>query len=262
MLPLVSAGKSATNKPWRVMIVDDHEIFRHGLRNILIGIDGFDVVAEASRCSDVLKHATKMPIDLVLMDSSLPDAVGIEAIQRLRELTPPPQVVLLSTAIDDGVLLDAILAGASGYLTKDLPKKDVVNALQSLQRGELALLPPVAANVIRLLMKRCMNLEKTLATERQSTKEKVSLSPSKRSSKTESPSTLLSPLALHRLTSREYKVFQLLCQGLSNKEIAARFSISPYTVGKHVRQILRKLGAVNRTQAVSYASFEGGKPDR
>ena len=261
MLPLVSAGKSAANKPWRVMIVDDHEIFRHGLRNILIDIDGFDVVAEASRCSDVLKHATRMPIDLVLMDSSLPDAVGIEAIQRLKELTPPPHVVLLSTAIDDSVLLDAILAGASGYLTKDLPKKDVVNALQSLRRGELALLPPVAANVIRLLMKRCIHLEKTLATEPQSTKQKVSLSP-KRSSKVESPSTLLSPLALHRLTSREYKVFQLLCQGLSNKEIAARFSISPYTVGKHVRQILRKLGAVNRTQAVLYASFEGGKSDQ
>lgn len=261
MLPLVNAGNSAANKPWRVMIVDDHEIFRHGLRNILIDIDGFDVVAEASRCSDVLKHATRMPVDLVLMDSSLPDAVGIEAIQRLKELTPPPQVVLLSTAIDDSVLLDAILAGASGYLTKDLPKKDVINALQSLQQGELALLPPVAANVIRLLMKRCIHLEKTLATEQQSTKEKVSLSP-KRSSKVESPSTLLSPLALHRLTSREYKVFQLLCQGLSNKEIAARFSISPYTVGKHVRQILRKLGAVNRTQAVLYASFEGEKSDQ
>src|SRR2546426_4977764 len=140
MLPLVSTEKSATNKPWRVMIVDDHEIFRHGLRNILIGIDGFDVVAEASRCSDVLKHATKMPIDLVLMDSSLPDAVGIESIQRLRELTPPPQVVLLSTAIDDSVLLDAILAGASGYLTKNLPKKGDANAFPRCERGELRLL--------------------------------------------------------------------------------------------------------------------------
>ena len=77
MLPLVSAGKSASNKPWRVMIVDDHEIFRQGLRNILIGIDGFDVVAEASTCSDVLKHATRVHIDLVLMDSSLPYADGI-----------------------------------------------------------------------------------------------------------------------------------------------------------------------------------------
>src|SRR2546421_8257229 len=129
MRPLLNVGKSATNKPWRVMIVDHHEIFRHGLRNILIDIDGFDVVAEASRCSDVLKHATRMPIDLVLMDSSLPDAVGIEAIQRLKELTPPPQVVLLSTTIDDSVLLDAILAGARGYLPKKLSKKEVFKAL-------------------------------------------------------------------------------------------------------------------------------------
>src|SRR2546421_10172049 len=104
MRPLLNVGKSATNKPWRVMIVDHHEIFRHGLRNILIDIDGFDVVAEASRWSDVLKHATRMPIDLVLMDSSLPDAAGIEAIQRLRELTPPTQIDYISTAIDHGVL--------------------------------------------------------------------------------------------------------------------------------------------------------------
>jgi len=257
MRPLLNVGKSATNKPCRVIIVDDHEIFRQGLRNILIDIDGFDVVAEASRCSDVLKHATSVPIDLVLMDSSLPDADGIEAIQLLRDLIPSPQVVLLSSIIDDDALLEAILAGASGYLTKDLPKKDLINALQNLQRGELALLPSVAAKVIRLLVKRCNNLEKAQVIDRQSTKSTISLPSSKISAKTKSSSTFFSPSALDRLTSREYKVYQLLCQGLSNKEIAARFSISHYTVGKHVRQILRKLGAANRTQAVSYASFEG-----
>src|SRR3989440_12233174 len=99
MRPLLNAGESATNKPWRVMIVDDHEIFRQGLRNILIDIDGFEVVAEASRCSDILEYATRVPIDLVLMDSSLPDAEAIEAIQLLRDLIPSPQVVLLSYMI-------------------------------------------------------------------------------------------------------------------------------------------------------------------
>ena len=260
MWPPLNVGESTTNKPWRVMIVDDHEIFRQGLRNILIDIDGFDVVAEASRCSDVLKHATSVPIDLVLMDSSLPDADGIQAIQLLRDLIPSPRVVLLSSIIEDDALLEAILSGVSGYLTKDLPKKDVINALQSLQRGELALLPSVAAKIIHLLVKRCLNLEKAPAKDRQSTESAISLPSSKISAKTKSSSTFFSPSALHKLTSQEYKVFQLLCQGLSNKEIAARFSISHYTVGKHVRQILRKLGAANRTQAVSYASFEG-QPD-
>src|SRR2546423_779759 len=137
MWPPLNVGESTTNKPWRVMIVDDHEIFRQGLRNILIDIDGLDVVAEASRCSDILEYATSVPIDLVLMDSSLPDAEAIEAIQLLRNLIPSPQVVLLSSKIDDDALLEAILSGVSGYLTKDLPKKDVINALQSLQRGEL-----------------------------------------------------------------------------------------------------------------------------
>ena len=258
MRPLLNAGESATNKPWRVMIVDDHEIFRQGLRNILIDIDGFDVVAEASRCSDVLKHATKVPIDLVLMDSSWPDADGIQAIQLLRDLIPSPQVVLLSSIIEDDALLEAISAGASGYLTKDLPAKDVINALQGLHRGELALQPSVATNIIHLLVERCTNLEKALAMHRQTnTKSTISLPSSKISAKTKSSSTFFSPSALDRLTSREYKVYQLLCQGLSNKEIAARFSISHYTVGKHVQQILRKLGAANRTQAVSYATFEG-----
>src|SRR2546423_7676896 len=119
-------------KPLRVMIVDDHEIFRHGLRNILIEVDGFDVVAEASNCSDVLKQMAMMPIDLVLMGSSLPDAPAIEAIQLLRTVASPPQVVVFSTKMDEDELLDAILAGGSGYLTKDLLAKDVINALQSL----------------------------------------------------------------------------------------------------------------------------------
>ena len=241
------------------MIVDDHEIFRHGLRNILIDIDGFDVVAEASRCSDVLKHATRMPIDLVLMDSSLPDAVGIEAIQRLKELTPPPQVVLLSTAIDDSALLDAILAGASGYLTKDLLAKDVINALQSLQGGELALLSSTATTVIRRLVKKCNDVETASRTHLPNTRSTAGLPSSNISSKSASKSSSInfSDFALNKLTRQEYKVFQLLRQGLSNKQIATKLSISPYTVGKHVQQILRKLGVLNRTQAVSYASSEG-----
>src|SRR6266516_4219703 len=109
MLPLLSVEKSVTNSPLRVMIVDDQEIFRRGLRNLLNDVEGFDVVAEASSCSDVLKHTAKMPIDVALIDSSLPDAGGIEVIQLFRDLTPPPQVVILSTVVDDDMLLDAIL---------------------------------------------------------------------------------------------------------------------------------------------------------
>ncbi len=264
MLPLLNVEKSVTNSSLRVMIVDDQEIFRHGLRNLLNDVDGFDVVAEASSCSDVLKNTVKMPIDVALIDSSLPEAHGIGAIQLFRHLTPTPQVVILSTVVDDDTLLDAILAGASGYLTKDLPAKDVINALQGLQRGELAISALAAANVIRRLVKRYNDVETALRTHLQSIIPTNSLARSNISSAPASASNGSSDnffnSALNRLTQQEYKILQLMRQGLSNKQIATRISISPYTVAKHVQHILRKLEATNRTQAVSYTSF-GGHPD-
>lgn len=258
MVTFLGVEEAFAGKPLRVMITSIHEIFRHGLRNILINVDGFDVVAEASNCSEMLKQAARMPIDVVLMGSSLPDAGAIEAIQLLRTLAQPPQVVLFSTQMDEDELLEALWAGASGYLTKDLPAKDIINALQSMQRGELALLPPTATTVIRRLMKKYKDGETASETRLPNSRPapaSVTTISSKSPSKASSIS--LSDFALNKLTKQEYKVFQLMCQGLSNKQIATRLSISPYTVGKHVQQILRKLGVLNRTQAVSYASSEG-----
>src|SRR2546423_6784291 len=160
MVTILDVEGAFAGKSLRVMITNVHEIFRHGLRNILIDVDGFEVVAEASNCNEMLKQAARMPIDVVLMGSSLPDAGTIDAIQRLRNLVPPPHVVLFSPTMDEDELLDALLAGASGYLTKDLPAKDVINALQNLQRGEIALLPSTATTVICPLLKKCNEAEK------------------------------------------------------------------------------------------------------
>ena len=258
MVTILDVEGAFAGKSLRVMITSVHEIFRHGLRNILIDVDGFEVVAEASNCSEMLKQAARMDIDMVLMGSSLPDAGAIDAIQRLRNLVPPPHVVLFSPTMDEDELLDALLAGASGYLTNDLPAKDVINALQSLQGGELALLPWTATTVIRRLVKKCKDVETTSKTRLPNARPAAASSPtisSKSASKTSSIN--LSDFALKKLTRQEYKVFQLMHQGLSNKQIATKLSISPYTVGKHVQQILRKLGALNRTQAVLYALSEG-----
>ena len=257
MVTILDVEGAFAGKSLRVMITSVHEIFRHGLRNILIDVDGFEVVAEASNCSEMLKQAARMQIDVVLMGSSLPDAGAIEAIQHLRNLDSPPQVVLFSSTMDEEELLDALLAGASGYLTKDLPAKDVINALQSLQGGELALLPRTATTVIRRLVKKCKDVETTSKTRLPNARPAVaSLSTISSKSASKTSSINFSDFALKKLTRQEYKVFQLMHQGLSNKQIATKLSISPYTVGKHVQQILRKLGALNRTQAVLYALSE------
>jgi two-component system, NarL family, response regulator DevR len=242
----------------RVMIVDHHEIFRHGLRDLVNDIDSFRVVAEAGSCQDALAQMERTTIDLMLLDLRLPDFDGIEVILHLQEFVPPPQVILLSETIDSDVLLDAMLAGASGYLAKDTPASDIIKALQGFQRGELAMQPTVTADAVHLLVRQCRQIEAKLFNYIKNHKRAF-----------DTPSTVVQlnggsvPTGsansfLELLTPQEEKVFQLMRKGLSNKQIAAHLSISPFTVGKHVQNILRKLGVVNRTQAVSFTAFEGG----
>lgn len=251
--------KSSIHSTLRVMIVDDHEIFRHGLRNVLNNIDGFHVVAEAGTCQEALVQMEITPIDLVLLDLSLPDFDGIEALLHLQESASPPQVIILSETIDNDILLEAMLAGASGYLTKDTSSRNITKTLQGFQRGELAMLPTVAANVVRLLTQQCRHIEAELFNYIRNHTGKFDTSPTVTSSNGGSASTASVNSFLEVLTPQEDKVFQLMRKGLSNKQIAAQLFISPYTVGKHVQNILHKLGVVNRTQAASYTSFEGGR---
>jgi DNA-binding NarL/FixJ family response regulator len=246
-------GSFLPEEPLRVLIVDDHEIFRHGLRDLINSIEGFQVVAEANSCKDALALAEERHIDLVMLDMYLPDGDGIEVTRQLRQqVTPPPRVIILSAIIYDDTLLGAILAGAHGYLTKEMPASDIVKALKGFQRGELALLPAVTTNLVKLLVKRQSEVEAELSTHNS-----PELAPSQ---KDELNSVVASSnSATSVLTPQETNVFQLLRYGHSNKQIASKLAISPYTVGKHVQNILRKLGVTNRTQAVSYTSFEGGE---
>jgi DNA-binding NarL/FixJ family response regulator len=247
-------GSFLPEEPLRVLIVDDHEIFRHGLRDLIDSIEGFQVVAEANSCRDALALAEERHIDLVMLDMYLPDGDGIEVTRRLRQqVTPPPRVIILSAIIYDDTLLGAILAGAHGYLTKEMPASAIVKALKGFQRGELALLPAVTANLVELLVKRHSEVEAEL-----SPRHGPELAPSQKG-ELNSVVVASSNSATSVLTPQETNVFQLLRYGHSNKQIASKLAISPYTVGKHVQNILRKLGVTNRTQAVSYTSFEGGE---
>jgi DNA-binding NarL/FixJ family response regulator len=242
---------SLPDQPLRVLIVDDHEIFRHGLRDLINSIEGFQVVAEAGSCKNALELAEQRPIDLVVLDMYLPDGDGIEVTRQLRQqITPPPRVIILSAVIYDDTLVDAILAGAQGYLTKDMPASDIVNALKGFQRGELALLPTVVTNLVQMLVQKYSEAEAELSTQMHNSIIKIDIPVSQKEE--------LQNTAMRILTPQEAKVFQHLRHGNSNKQIASQLAISPYTVGKHVQNILHKLGVANRTQAASYTSFEGG----
>lgn len=259
-------GNLQRDLPLKVMIVDDHEIFRHGLRDLINGIQGFKVVAEATSTMQALSLVRSIPIDLVFMDLSLRGENGLDATLQLKQSVSPPFVIILSATMTNDTLMDAILAGADGYLTKDIPATDIVNLLRGFQQGALAILPAVAADVIHMLVKkcndltwRCDNLEAELILNDLRESKRVEIPAPTMLQTGQSSAKGLSFPAPPSLTPQEEKVFQLMRLGHSNKHIAAQLSISHFTVGKHVQNILRKLRAKNRTQAVSHTSFEGGE---
>lgn len=252
-------GNIPVQQPVHVMLVDDHEILRHGLRNIINTTRGFTVTAEASTCRDALFQIQQTAIDLVFLDLLLPDGNGIELVRLLRHYSTPLHIIVLSATINDDLLLEAMLAGASGYLTKDVPATELARLLEGFSQGELVLTSPVASRLIHLLIQKChfYGLSQAAGTN----EARVSTLAARRS-QDPAPADLsgereTSPLSL--LTAQEDKIFQLMRLGLSNKQIASRLSISRFTVGKHIQNILRKLGVTNRTQAASYTLFEGGR---
>lgn len=265
-LPQQDSQASQPKLPLRVMIVDDHEIFRHGLRDLVNSIAGFRVVTDARSARQALSLAQNTPIDLVLLDISLPDENGLSVTRQLKQLASSPSIIILSATMTHEMLLDAVLAGADGYLTKDISATDIAHILEGFLEGAPAMLPLVTANIIHQLAKkcneltwRCNNLEaELLLFDLNDTEASANLISSTDLADTHEVA-MHSSSALQSLTPQEEKVFQLMRQGQSNKDIATHLSISHYTVGKHVQNILRKLRAKNRTQAVSSTSFEGGE---
>lgn len=234
--------------PLRVFVIDHHEIYRHGLRDLLNSTEEFQVVAEAGRFQDAIRQIVGLPVDTILIDLELPDVQGMEALHRMRELVPFLRIVILTDTLREDLLLEAMLAGANGYLTREMFATDIVAALRGLKRGELALSPALATRAIHLLVESARDLHSRLHTYLGSEAGKTR---ALQSSAAEASMPVATHPLLSLLTSQEHRVFQLMRQGLSNKQIALQLSISPFTVGKHVQHILRKLGVANRTQAAS-----------
>jgi DNA-binding NarL/FixJ family response regulator len=188
----------------------------------------------------------------------LPDCDTPEVIFQLREVSPSLEVIIITALMDHDLLLKALLAGASGYLTKDISASEMGRCLQSFKRGELALTAASMSKAINLLVQRCRIQQAELIHYAGNGTKQNPVKPSELSlphTVDATASNHISNAFSHLLTPQEEKVYQLMRQGQSNKQIAAQLAISPYTVGKHVQNILRKLGATNRTQAASYTSF-------
>ena len=202
----------------RVLLVDDHPVVRQGLRALLSTQDGIEVVGEADDGDVAVSAAERLSPDVVLMDVVMPAMDGVEALRRIVERRPQTRVVMLTSYADERRAMEAVDAGASGFLLKDASPRDVVSAIRAAHRGEAVLHPAVAA--------------KLMAERRRP------------------------PAAHSDLTPRELEVLRLVARGLQNKRIASELHLSEKTVKTHVSAVLRKLDVTDRTQAAMYAVRE------
>jgi two-component system response regulator DevR len=212
-------SEPATSRPLTLLIVDDHEVVRQGLVALLSRRPEFQVVAEAGTVAEAVATARRFRPDLVVMDVRLPDGSGIEACREIRAEMPETRVVILTSYPDEDAVLSAIIAGASGYLLKQVRARDLVSALSAVGRGESLLDPAVTGRVLERVRR--------IATADQ-------------------------PDELAQLTAQERKILLLVAEGKTNKEIAADVFLSDKTVKNYVSSILAKLNLERRAQAAAY----------
>jgi len=215
----VSGTETSAPRPLSLLIVDDHEVVRQGLVALLSRRPEFQVVAEAGTVADAIELARRFQPDLVVMDVRLPDGSGIEACREIRAERPETRVVILTSYPDEDAVLSAIVAGASGYLLKQVRARDLVAALETVGRGESLLDPAVTGRVLERVRR--------IATADQ-------------------------PDELAQLTAQEQKILLLVAEGKTNKEIAADVFLSDKTVKNYVSSILAKLNLERRAQAAAY----------
>jgi DNA-binding NarL/FixJ family response regulator len=201
--------------------VDDHEVVRQGLASLLDRREAFQVVAEAGTVAEALEMARKYEPDIVVMDVRLPDGSGIEACREIRADLPKTKVVILTSYPDEEAVLSAIIAGASGYLLKQIRARDLVAALEAVGRGESLLDPAVTEKVLERVRR--------IAT-----------------------GTFTDELAA--LTQQEQKILLLVAEGKTNKEIATEVFLSDKTVKNYVSSILSKLNLERRAQAAAFVA--------
>jgi DNA-binding NarL/FixJ family response regulator len=209
----------------RVLLVDDHDLFRTGLRNLLEE-EGVDVVAEAGTGMEAIALVRELAPEVVVMDLNMPGISGVEATRQITSIAPLTRVLVLTISDQDGDVIDAIMAGACGYLLKDASIHELLRGIRAAAVGESLISPHVASKVLQRVRASSAQpeIEQTIRSE---------------------------------LSEREIEVLKLIANGKENAEIAAELHISPKTVKNHISNILMKLQIENRIQAAVYAVRSG-----
>ncbi len=229
---------STANNAIRVLLVDDQQLMRDGLRALLELQMGIVIVGEAGNGVEALTQVQLHQPDVVLMDLRMPQMSGVEATRALVERGTTSRILVLTTFDDDQYIFDALRAGAAGYVLKDLPAAELAAAIRTVHAGGVHLDPAVATKVVAELARLHAGAIPAAA-----------LSPT--------PPTQAAIPPVEELTPREYEVLRLLASGASNREISTQLFISEGTVKNHISNILGRLGLRDRTQAAIYAKEHG-----
>ena len=215
----------------RILLVDDHALFRSGVAGLLRQQAGFEVVGEAGDGAEALEKAREIMPDVILMDVFMPGMGGLEATRRIKAVLPYVKIVMLTISEEDKDVFEAVKSGAHGYLLKKIEPEAFIRTLRGVFRGEAPISRATAAKILAEFARQAL-----------------------RGPGDASPQGRLSP--------REQEVLELLTKGASNKEIASSLGISNNTVKNHLKNILEKLHLENRVQAAAYALREGLARDR
>jgi DNA-binding NarL/FixJ family response regulator len=215
---------AASNDQLRVLICDDHPVFRNGLRMLLSAQDGIDVVGDASTGREAVSRADELQPDVVIMDLQMPELNGIEATREIVATSPHVKVLVLTMFEDDDSVFAAMRAGARGYLLKGADQDEIVRAIEAVGSGEAIFGPRVAARVIEYFT---------------------------------TPQPTHAAQAFPELTAREREVLERIARGESNATIARHFVLSQKTVRNHVSNIFTKLQVADRAQAIVRAREAG-----
>jgi DNA-binding NarL/FixJ family response regulator len=216
-------------EPIRTMIVDDHALFRRGLEMVLAAEPDIELVSEASDGAEAVEKAGETLPDIVLMDIRMPRSSGIEACRALKDVVPSAKIVMLTISDEEADLFEAIRAGASGYLLKDIPLDEVADTVRAVDGGQSLINPSMAGKLLT---------EFAILARREAA--------------SEPPEQVPAP----KLTDREMQVLKLIARGMNNRDIAKELFISENTVKNHVRNILEKLQIHSRMEAVMVAVRE------
>lgn len=212
-------------EPLRILLVDDHVLFRKGISSLIASRRDMKVVGEANDGFEAIERVREIQPDLILMDIDMPKCNGLEAVKRIKQDTPEAQIIMLTVSDDDDSLFQAIKNGARGYLLKDLEPHRLFEMLEGVRQGEAPISGVMAAKILQELRHPDEDAEQSIDVD--------------------------------ALTSREIEVLELVVQGATNKEIAETLVITENTVKIHLRNILEKLHVQNRVQAAVYAVREG-----